>query len=129
MKKIYYGLHTIDKNDISSVSNVLKYKKLTQGDKVLEFEQKLKKKFKAKYCTSVINGSSALLSVMKCLDLSKKDTVITTPISFIGTANCIELTGAKTQFLDINKQNYNLDINMLEDYLKKIKKKYLQLFR
>ena len=43
MKNIYYGLHTIDNNDITSVSNVLKYRKLTQGDKVIEFESKLKK--------------------------------------------------------------------------------------
>ena len=128
MKNIYYGLHTIDNNDISSVSNVLKYRKLTQGDKVIEFESKLKKKFKAKYCTSVVNGSSALLSVLKCLGLSEKDTVVTTPISFVATANCIELVGAKTQFIDINKKNYNLDINKLENYLKKIKKKYLLLF-
>ena len=85
------------------------------------------KKFKAKYCTSVVNGSSALLSVLKCLGLSEKDTVVTTPISFVATANCIELVGAKTQFIDINKTNYNLDINKLENYLKKIKK-YLLLF-
>ena len=122
MKNIYYGLHTIDNNDITSVSNVLKYRKLTQGDKVIEFESKLKKKFKAKYCTSVVNGSSALLSVLKCLGLSEKDTVVTTPISFVATANCIELVGAKTQFIDINKTNYNLDINKLENYLKKNKK-------
>ena len=123
MKKIYYGLHSIDKKDISAVINVLKNKKLTQGDQVIKFEDKLKTKFKAKYCTSVTNGSSALFSVMKCLGLSKKDIVVTTPMSFVGTANCIELVGATTKFIDIDKRSYNLDVNKLENFLKKTKKK------
>ena len=65
MKKVFYGSHTITKDDILSVTNVLKNKKLTQGDQVLRFEDKLKLRFKSNYCTSVTNGSSALFSILK----------------------------------------------------------------
>ena len=124
MKKVFYGSHTITKDDILSVTNVLKNKKLTQGDQVLRFEDKLKLRFKSNYCTSVTNGSSALFSILKLLNLSSRDTVITTSNSFIATANCIELAGAKTQFLDINENTYNLDLNLIESFIKK--KKFLQ---
>ena len=121
MKKVFYGSHTITKDDILSVTNVLKNKKLTQGDQVLRFEDKLKLRFKSNYCTSVTNGSSALFSILKLLNLSSRDTVITTSNSFIATANCIELVGAKTQFLDINENTYNLDLNLIESFIKKKK--------
>ena len=121
MKKIFYGSHTITKDDILSVTNVLRNKKLTQGDQVLRFEDKLKLRFKSNYCTSVTNGSSALFSILKLLNLSSRDTVLTTSNSFIATANCIELAGAKTQFLDINENTYNLDLNLIESFVKKKK--------
>ena len=103
MKKIYYGLHTIDDKDISAVSKVLKKNELTQGQKVLEFEKKICIQFKSKYCTTVTNGSSALYAVAKCLGWGKNDLIVTTPLSFVASANCIELVGARTKFIDIDK--------------------------
>ena len=120
MKKIInYGHHTIFEEDIKKVSKVLKSSFLTQGPFVQKFEHALAKKFKTKFCTVVSNGSSALYLIGKALKWKKGDTVLTTPISFLATSNCIELNNAKTQFIDIDEKTFTIDPNKVEFFLKK----------
>ncbi len=120
MKKIInYGRHTIFEEDIRNVSKVLKSSFLTQGPFVQKFEHALAKKFKSKFCTVVSNGSSALYLIGKALKWKKGDTVITTPISFLATSNCIELSNANTQFIDIDEKTSTIDPNKVEFFLKK----------
>ncbi len=122
MKIINYGKQTIDNSDIESVIKTLKSGYLTQGPKVKEFEKALNKKFGSKYSVVVTNGTAALFIVAKTLGWKKNDVIVTTPITFVASANCVESTGAKVEFVDINKYNFTIDIPSLEKKLKSNKK-------
>ena len=91
---ISYGKQSVNKDDVKEVSKALRKNLITQGNTVEKFEIHLSKKLKAKFCTVVSNGSSALNIVAKTLEWSKNDFVLTTPISFIATSNCILNQGA-----------------------------------
>ena len=121
MKKnpIYYGNHSINYKDISAVVKALKGKKITQGKEVVYFEKKLKSFFGSKYVSAVSSGTAALHLSMLSLNLKKSDVVITSPISFLASANCAEYVGCNVNFSDICEKTYNLDPNKLEDKLKR----------
>jgi len=120
MKKIYsYGKQTIDQDDIDSVVKVLKSDWLTQGPKILEFENALSKKFKAKYVSAVSNGTAGLHLIGMALGWRKDDIVITTPITFLASANCILYNNATPDFVDIDPVYYTIDVNKLEEKIKK----------
>ena len=118
-KIINYGGHYIDNADILAVSKALRQTKITQGKNVELFEQKLKSFFNSKYALAVSNGTAALHLAMLSLNFSNKDKVVTSPISFLASANCIEYVGAQVDFCDIDKDTYTLDPNKLEYKLKK----------
>ncbi len=124
MKKIInYGSHNIDKKDIDLVSKALKSSLITQGQFVKKFEKDLSKKFKSKFCTVVSNGTAALFMIGKLLNWKKGDTILTTPVSFLATPNCIELCNAETKFIDIENKTNTIDPDQVENFLKKTKKK------
>lgn len=122
MKIINYGRQYIDKEDIKYVGKALKSEKITQGKFVSIFEKNLSKYMGAKYCTSVSSGTSALFLSLKTLNLKKKDTVITTPLTFASTVTSVLMNNYKVDFCDINLKSYTLDLNKLENKLKKNKK-------
>ena len=110
---INYGNHFIDKSDISFVVKAMRSKKLTQGVYVEKFETAIRKKFDAKYCCVVSSGTAALH--LSCLALNLKNKyVITTPNTFLASANSILYSGAKIDFVDINEKTFNIDIKKLE---------------
>tara|TARA_B100000902_G_scaffold399953_1_gene473931 strand:- start:1538 stop:2698 length:1161 start_codon:yes stop_codon:yes gene_type:complete len=115
---IFYAKHHIDKNDIRSVENIVKRSNLTQGNVVNKFEKNLKNYFKSKYCVAVSNGTAALHLAIKSLNLEKKSKIVTTPITFISTVSSILMNNHVPEFVDINEENYNIDINKLEKKLK-----------
>ena len=94
MEYIPYGRQNIDDSDIKSVVDVLKSDFLTQGPKVKEFETEFAKYTGAKYAVSVSNATAGLHVSVLSVGLKKGDRVITTPISFAATANCIRYCGA-----------------------------------
>ena len=118
---ISYGKQYIDSEDISAVRKVLQSNWLTQGPLINKFEFELKKYFGAKYCSVVSNGTAALHLAGLALGWEKGDIILTSPISFLATSNCILYSGATPDFIDIDKTNYNIDINKLEERLKKLK--------
>lgn len=120
---INYGKQTIDKSDIKSVIKTLKNDYLTQGPEIIRFEKKLNDYFGSKYCSVVSNGSAALYIAAKSLGWKRGDHIITTANTFLASASCILHTGAKPEFVDINKNNYTIDTNKTEDRIKKLKKK------
>ena len=122
MKLINYGKQHIDSSDRKNVLKVLKKSKITQGEEVLKFEINLKKYFKSKYCVAVSNGSAALHLVAKALKWKKDDKVICSPITFISAINAILHVGAKPLFVDINLNDYSLDLDLVEQKLKKDEK-------
>ena len=117
MKKIPYGRQNIDQNDIDAVVSALQSDYLTQGPKVKEFESKFAEYVGANYAVAINNATSGLhLSVM-ALNLIKGDRVITTPITFAASANCIRYAGAEVWFADIDPNTYLLDIDSVKELI------------
>ena len=118
MKSYSYGKQNIDKKDIKAVIDVLKSDWLTQGPKVKEFEKALCDKFGSKYASAVCNGTAALHLAGLALGWKQGDIVITSPITFLASANCILYSGATPDFVDIDSISYNIDVNKLEEKIK-----------
>ena len=108
MALISYGKQFLDSSDISRVKKVLNSDFLTQGSEVEKFENKLKKKLNSKYCTVVSNGTAALHLLGIALGWKKDDFIITTPLSFVATSNCILYSGAKPVFVDVDINTGNM---------------------
>ena len=117
MNKIPYGRQNIDQNDIDAVASTLQSDYLTQGPKVREFESKFAKYVGANYAVAVNNATSGLHLSVLSLNLSKGDRVITTPITFAASANCIRYAGAEVWFADIDPDTYLLDINSVKELI------------
>lgn len=114
MKKIHYGRHNIQPEDIEAVRQVLESDFLTQGPKVKEFEETFASYVGAKYAVAVNNGTAALHLAAVALDLKPGQKVITTPISFVATANCILYCGAEVVFADIDADTGLIDIEAVK---------------
>ena len=118
MKPIPYGKQEINKEDIKAVVDVLNSDFLTQGPKVEEFESEFAKYVGSKYAISVSNGTAALHLSALALDVKKGKKIITTPLSFVATSNCIEYCGGEVEFCDINPDTLCLDIDLVREKLK-----------
>lgn len=126
MKSIPYGRQSIDQQDIDAVVNTLQANFLTQGPKVQEFEEKFAEYVGAKYAVAVNNATSGLHISVLALGLKENERVITTPITFAATANCIRYAGAEVWFADIDPDSYLL---CLESTRKLIESKPKGFFR
>jgi len=115
---IPYGKQNITQTDIDFVVHTLQSDFLTQGPKIAEFEQAFSKYAGAKHAVMVANGTAALHLSAMALDVKPGDKVITTPITFVASANGFRYCGAEIVFCDIDKETYLLDLNRLEDLLK-----------
>ena len=116
---ISYGKQFIDESDIDAVVEVLKGDWLTQGPAVENFENDLKNYFGSKHCCVVSSGTAALHLIGVALGWQPGDVIITTPITFLATANCIVYAGATPDFVDIDPNNYTIDPNLLENRIKR----------
>jgi UDP-4-amino-4,6-dideoxy-N-acetyl-beta-L-altrosamine transaminase/dTDP-4-dehydrorhamnose reductase len=114
---IPYGKHYIDEDDIQSVVDVLRHGMLTQGPKIVEFENKIANYVGAKYAVAVSNGTTALHLACMVLELGEGDEVVTTPNTFVATSNSILYVGAKPVFVDIDKRTLNIDIDQIEQVI------------
>ena len=114
---IPYGRQWIDENDIQAVIQTLRSERITQGPKVEEFEQALAEYCGAKYAVAVNSGTSALHIACMAAGVKTGDEVITSPITFVASANCAVYCGAKPVFADIDPRTYNI---APEEILKKI---------
>ena len=112
---ISYGKHYIDENDIRAVNEVLKSPYLTTGPKALEFEKKLCELTGAKYAVAISNGTSALHAACYAAGITKGDEVITTPITFAASVNCVLYCGGTPVFADIDPDTWNIDPNRIEE--------------
>ena len=124
MKRKYpYSRQYLDNKDISSVIKTLKSDVITRGNKVIEFENKVSKFCKAKYAVAVNSATSALHISCLALGVKKDDLVWTVPNTFAATANAAMYCGAKVDFVDIEWETGNMDLNKLENKLKNSNKK------
>lgn len=114
MKNIPYGLHSIDEEDVSAVSEVLKGGWLTTGPKVSEFEKALCGYVGAKHAVAVNSGTSALDISVAALELPEHCEIITTPFTFVASSNCILYNNCKPVFADIDSKTYNIDPDQIK---------------
>ena len=119
--KIPYGKQSISKSDIEEVVSILKSDWLTQGPAGLRFEEKVAKTVGCKYGLAVNSGTSALHLACLALNVGKGDIVWTSPISFVASANCAIFCGASVDFVDIDINTFNMDVEKLEEKLRSAK--------
>jgi UDP-4-amino-4,6-dideoxy-N-acetyl-beta-L-altrosamine transaminase len=117
MKNIPYGKQHITEDDIKEVEKVLRSDFLTQGPKIKEFETAFAKYIGSKYAVAVANGTAALHLSALAMNIQPGDKVITVPITFAASANCIVYAGGEVDFVDIDPDTYLMDINKLEEKL------------
>lgn len=116
-KVIPYGRQNITEEDIQVVIEALKSDYLTQGPKIKEFEDNFAQYVGAKYAVALANGTAALHLCAMALDVKQGDKVITTPITFAASANCVRYCGGEVVFGDIDPETYLLDINSVKKLL------------
>ena len=112
--KINIAQPQIGKEEIKAVAAVLKSGRLAQGPKVAELEQKFAKFIGTKYAVATSSGTTALHVALLSHGIGSGDEVITSPFTFIATANAILYTGARPVFADIEAKTYNLDPEKIE---------------
>jgi UDP-4-amino-4,6-dideoxy-N-acetyl-beta-L-altrosamine transaminase len=118
MKPIPYGKQYISKEDLEAVSETLQSDFLTQGPKIAEFEKGFVKYIGSSHAVAVNNGTSALHLATEALGVKVGTNVITTPITFAASANCVRYCGGNVVFADIEKESYLIDLNKVEDLVR-----------
>ena len=109
-----YGRHWVEEEDIQAVVNVLRSDWITMGPKIDEFEQSVCCYTGAQYAVAVSSGTAALHGAMFGLGIKPGDEVITTPMTFVATANAILYLGGTPVFADIDPKTGNIDPNEIE---------------
>lgn len=115
---ISYGHQYISDEDIAAVVDALKSDYLTQGPKIKEFEEKFAAYCGAKHDVLVSNGTAGLHLCALAIGIKPGDKIITTPNTFVASANGFRYCGAEIVFADINPDNYLLDLDKVEEILK-----------
>lgn len=115
---ISYGRQYITEEDIQVVIETLKSDYLTQGPKISEFERIFAQYCGCDYACMVSNGTAALHLCAMALGIKPGDKIITTPITFVASANGFRYCGAEIVFCDINPNTYLMDLDKLEALLK-----------
>lgn len=116
MGQIPYGRQTVSEEDIQAVCRALREDLLTTGPLVNEFERRLCEITGAGYAVACSSGTAALHIACMAMDVSKGDVGLTSPISFLASANCIEYCGARADFVDIDPDSLCISPGNLEAY-------------
>lgn len=114
---IPYGRQWLDDDDIQAVVQALQSDWLTQGPLVAQFEQAIADYCGARYAVAVANGTAALHLAALAAGFGPGDEVITSPITFVASANCIIYAGARPVLADIDPETYCLDVQQVERHL------------
>lgn len=104
-----YGQQLIDEDDIQAVIDTLRSSFLTTGPNIEKFERVVADYIGVKYAVAFSNGTAALHGACYAAGIGEGDEVITTPITFAASANCVRYMGGTVVFADIDAQTYNID--------------------
>lgn len=115
-----YGTQWIDDDDLAEVIAVLESNYLTQGPRIAQFEQAVADYVGTKYAVAFANGTAALHGACFAAGIDHGHEVITTPITFAASSNCVLYQGGIPVFADISSSTYNIDPDDVE---RKITKK------
>ena len=113
--KLQYQYQLYKEEIDNAIHKVLDNSNYIMGSEVKELEEKLEKFTGSKNGITCSSGTDALILSMMALDIKPNDEVITTPFTFIATAETIALLGAKPVFVDIDEKSYNIDPNKIEE--------------
>ena len=116
-----YSRQSIDAKDIKKVTSILKKDFITQGPQIESFERVFAKYVGSKFAVACATGTAALHLACQALNLKPGGKLLTTPITFVASANCAQFVGADTYFADIDLKNYCISPTHLEVELKKEK--------
>ena len=105
----------IDKEEEQAVVNVLRSGNIAQGKVVEDFENQFANYIGTKYAIAVNSGTAALQIALMSAGIKPGDEVITSPFSFIATANSILFCGAKPVFVDIDEETYNINPDLIKE--------------
>lgn len=111
---IPYAKQWIDEDDIRAVVDVLRGDYLTTGPSVAQFGDDVAKVAGTKYAVAIANGTAALHAAVAAAGIGPGDEIITSPITFVASANCALYVGAKPVFADIDPRTYNIDPDDVE---------------
>ncbi len=114
---IPYGRQHISQEDIDVVTGVLQSDYLTQGPEIEKFEQAFADYIGSEFAVAVSNGTAALHLCALALDVDSESKVITTPITFSASANCIRYCGGEVDFVDIDPETVLIDIKKIREKL------------
>ena len=117
MNSIPYGKQEITESDITAVVDALTSDFLTQGPKISEFEARFSEYIGSKFAVAVSNGTAALHLCAMALKINPSSNVITTPITFAASANCVKYCGGTVYFADIDPKTYCLDIAKVQELI------------
>ncbi|HEY4184095.1 MAG TPA: UDP-4-amino-4,6-dideoxy-N-acetyl-beta-L-altrosamine transaminase [Polyangia bacterium] len=118
-RPIPYGRQSITDEDVEAVVATLRSDFLTQGPKVAEFERAFCDYTGARYAVAVANGTAALHLGALALGVSSASRVITTPITFAASANCVRYCGGNVAFADIDPDTLLIDLEAVRRMLEK----------
>jgi UDP-4-amino-4,6-dideoxy-N-acetyl-beta-L-altrosamine transaminase len=116
-KAIPYGRQNITAEDLATVVATLQSDYLTQGPMIASFEEAFAEYIGSKYAVAVANGTAALHLCTLALEVKPGQKVITTPITFAASANCVRYCGGEVVFADIDPETYLLDYHSVEKLL------------
>jgi perosamine synthetase len=105
---IPYGHHSVTEEDIAAVADVMRHSPLTQGPRIEEFEQRLSAYVGSRYAVAVSSGTAALHLASLAAGLGPGERLVTSPITFVASANCALYAGAIPAFADIDPRSLNL---------------------
>jgi perosamine synthetase len=105
----------INEQDRAAVLDVLNSGTLSLGPRLTDFEAAVTRLTNSRFAVAVNSGTSALHLCVKAADIGKRDEVITSPFSFVASANCVLFERARPVFVDIDPMTYNIDVSRIED--------------
>ena len=112
--KIHWWKPEVGNIEIEYIKKVIKINYTNEGSFVEKLENDLKKIFKVKYAVATTSGTIALFLSLKAFGIKKGDEVIVPNITFVATANAVNLTGAKVVLVDVDKKNLSIDLQSLK---------------
>lgn len=121
--KVPLSLPDITEAERQAVAEVLSTPNLSLGPKLDEFEAKFADYIGTEFAVAVNSGTSGLHLCVRSLGIQDDDGVLTTPFSFVSSANCILFERARPIFVDIDKNSLNIDPDQLDDMIKKSRRR------
>ena len=117
---ISYGRQAIDDEDVEAVVRTLRGDWLTQGPAIEEFEESVAQYVGAKYAVAYSSGTSALHGAAAAAGLGPGDVLVTSPLTFMASANAARFVGAQPSLVDIERSTWNLDMNLVSPSAKAV---------